>query len=292
MINYSIIIPHKNCPQLLERCISSIPHRDDLEIIVVDDNSENVDFNEIQSLKRGNVKLIINKISGGGGSARNIGLSAASGRWVLFSDSDDTFCTNELDCVLDSYKDDTHDLIFFNIRCLENETFAPLDSAKAVYTDYIDSEEDAIDKCKYLIRVPWGKLIKKDLITQYNIKFDETKVGNDAWFSLLVGYHAKNVTIDKVPIYNWLVRKGSVTSHRDRDAVMTHFKLTVKLNKFKESKGYGRYRDSLFVYLPMMLRSGVPFHVALCNIIDNTSMRNIPQEIKDFFRLTKAKILR
>ena len=39
MINYSIIIPHKNSPELLERCLNSIPERKDIEIIVVDDCS-------------------------------------------------------------------------------------------------------------------------------------------------------------------------------------------------------------------------------------------------------------
>ena len=44
--NYSIIIPHRNIPQLLQRCIDSIPSRDDLQIIIVDDNSDDVDIKE------------------------------------------------------------------------------------------------------------------------------------------------------------------------------------------------------------------------------------------------------
>lgn len=43
MIKYSIIIPHHNVPTLLERCVNSIPQRDDIQIIVVDDNSVNND---------------------------------------------------------------------------------------------------------------------------------------------------------------------------------------------------------------------------------------------------------
>ncbi len=40
MINFTVIIPHKNLPLLLDRLINSIPIRDDLEIIVVDDGSD------------------------------------------------------------------------------------------------------------------------------------------------------------------------------------------------------------------------------------------------------------
>ena len=39
-INFSIIIPTKNILDLLQRCLESIPQRSDIEIIVVDDNSD------------------------------------------------------------------------------------------------------------------------------------------------------------------------------------------------------------------------------------------------------------
>lgn len=46
MINFSIIIPHKDIPDLLQRCLDSIPIRDDVQVIVVDDDSDGnkVDF--------------------------------------------------------------------------------------------------------------------------------------------------------------------------------------------------------------------------------------------------------
>ena len=40
MINYSIIIPLRNIPKLLQRSLDYIPYRDDVQIIVVDDNSD------------------------------------------------------------------------------------------------------------------------------------------------------------------------------------------------------------------------------------------------------------
>ena len=45
-IIFSLIIPHKNIPSLLQRCLDSIPVREDLEIIILDDNSDSdkIDF--------------------------------------------------------------------------------------------------------------------------------------------------------------------------------------------------------------------------------------------------------
>ena len=41
---FSIIIPHKEIPDLLMRCLKSIPVSEDIQVIVVDDNSADADF--------------------------------------------------------------------------------------------------------------------------------------------------------------------------------------------------------------------------------------------------------
>ena len=40
MINYSVIISQHNCAELTKRCILSIPEWNDIQIVVVDDNSK------------------------------------------------------------------------------------------------------------------------------------------------------------------------------------------------------------------------------------------------------------
>ena len=77
-INYSIIIPHRNSPLLLERCLKSIPQRPDLEVIVVDDNS---DIAEKPSTDRNDVRFIFLDAvqSKGAGKARNAGIKESQG---------------------------------------------------------------------------------------------------------------------------------------------------------------------------------------------------------------------
>ena len=58
-INYSFIIPHRNVPHLLQRCIDSIPKRDDIQIIIVDDCSLDNTFLELNNfIKRNNLTNI------------------------------------------------------------------------------------------------------------------------------------------------------------------------------------------------------------------------------------------
>jgi glycosyltransferase involved in cell wall biosynthesis len=55
--NISIIVPHKNKLKLLERCLNSIPERDDIEVIIVDDNSEEKYKNNLPCFSRANTKV-------------------------------------------------------------------------------------------------------------------------------------------------------------------------------------------------------------------------------------------
>ena len=112
---YTIIIPHKNSPKLLQRCLDSIPQRNDLHIIVVDDNSDidKVDFGNFPGLNRNDVEVIFTKEGKGAGYARNIGLAHTDSEKVIFADADDYFnyCLSD---ILDEYKEDETDIVFFN----------------------------------------------------------------------------------------------------------------------------------------------------------------------------------
>ena len=74
-ITYSFIIPHHNTPELLARCIYSIPNRDDVEIIVVDDNSDE-DKKACSSRLDVRIIFIDKEHTKGAGHARNVGLEA------------------------------------------------------------------------------------------------------------------------------------------------------------------------------------------------------------------------
>ena len=114
--NYSVIIPHHNTPDLLRRCIDSIPQRDDLEIIIVDDNSDEniVDFSCFPGKGKKNTKIIFSKEGRGAGFSRNCGVREASGIWLIFADADDYF-TSKFNDILDKYTECNNiDVVFFN----------------------------------------------------------------------------------------------------------------------------------------------------------------------------------
>ena len=98
---FSIIIPHKGIPDLLMRCLRSIPVSADIQVIVVDDNSPDADtyLERYPELSRPNLEFIRTTKGGGAGYARNIGLDHAKGEWLLFADADDFYVEDMYDII-------------------------------------------------------------------------------------------------------------------------------------------------------------------------------------------------
>lgn len=260
MKNFSIIIPNRNLTTLLQRLLESIPKREDIEIIVVDDNSDPiiVDFNKYPGIDDCRVKVIYTKEGKGAGYARNIGLKHAEGRWIIFADSDDCFISDNINRIMDLYVDSDYDLIYCNIECLDIETNKIVDNANQQYIKYIESESDCkIDACRYSLRPPWGKIIKRDLIVSNNICFDETPVANDIMFSVKTGHASQNTVIDTTKMYRWYVRKNSITYNKSVDAALIHFYKAVERNVYLKEQGINKYRGIILMSIPNLIRCGV-----------------------------------
>lgn len=213
--NYSIIIPHKNIPKLLQRCLDSIPQRDDLEIIVVDDksNPDIVDFNNFPGFNRKDTTIVFDKSGKGAGRARNIGLQKAKGKWLLFADADDYFnyCINN---ILDEYVNKEEDVIYFDSSSQDCDLYT--NSNRSTYTHQMiqlyhkDSKQGEF-QLRYYMGMPVCKLTKHSLINKYNIHFDETPINNDTTFSYTIGLFAKSIAVDERAIYCITVRKNSIS---------------------------------------------------------------------------------
>lgn len=214
-IKLSIIIPHFNIPHLLMRCLQSIPETDDIQVIVVDDNSPNCEnyIKEYPLLSRTNTEFHILANNGGGGKARNEGLKHVKGEWVLFADADDFFNYNFIEAISQYiYTENQYDIVYFNANSLDSETYE--NSPRAGYVNqyihnFLASNNDF--EVRYIFGEPWCKLIRFELIAKNNIKFDETPIHNDATFSYLIGYYAKKITADKRAIYCLTDRPNSVS---------------------------------------------------------------------------------
>ena len=243
-LNYSIIIPHKNIPNLLQRCLDSIPVRDDVEVIVVDDNSDprKVDFEHFPRWKGKHYQYFLTKEGKGAGYARNVGLDHAQGRWIVFADADDFF-TEDFNALLDEMVDAKEDIVFFNYINVLSDNITKIVEERTGYRTYITTYLNG-DQSEFNLRtffvVPWCKLVEKNLIERHRIRFNEVRWGNDVYFSAQVGCRAQTIRVSEKIGYVLTSRKGSLTDHKFKTPREYRVRLTegVKCDRLFQQFGY------------------------------------------------------
>jgi glycosyltransferase involved in cell wall biosynthesis len=114
----SVIIPTYNRSDLIFRAISSVIAQtySNLEIMVVDDASQENIAEVIQRIDDCRLKYIRHPYNLGGSESRNTGIRAAIGEFIAFLDSDDVWLPNKLQSQLDAVEQlaPQHNLVCYN----------------------------------------------------------------------------------------------------------------------------------------------------------------------------------
>ena len=240
---FTIIIPHYNIPKLLQRCLDSIPDNEDIQVIVVDNNSspEKVDFEHFPGLERKYTQVIFDKEGRGAGHARNIALPFVKSKWVLFSDSDD-FMQQGFYQELLKYKDSDADIVVFKANSVDSETLIPTrrDEALNLNIDRCLKGEVSTTYVAMNHGAPWCKLISTELIRKHNIVFQEVMRANDVLFSTKIACFAKKILVSTVAIYTITSRPGSLAFSAQTDFMNLSDRVDVFIgrNQFLKKNGF------------------------------------------------------
>ena len=234
--SFTIIIPHYNIPRLLRHCLASIPKRDDIQVIVVDDKSNELCRKQLRELEKDfpAVSFLYAEEHRGGGRARNLGMEQARGKFLLFADADDFFN----DCIggiLEDYSTSEDDLIFFNANSVYLDDFRPARRSfqlNRIFARYPLDRKKGETCLRFLFGEPWCKLIRRDLVEKNHIRFEETPIHNDTRFSYMVGYYAGSIAVDDRVLYCVTERTGSVSKAKDTDIELIRTRIFATKNRF------------------------------------------------------------
>ena len=216
----SVIIPVYKVEEYLDRCIESVVNQTftNLEIILVEDGSPDrcPDICDKWAKKDTRIR-VIHKINNGVSSARNVGLSAAKGKWISFIDSDDWIHPQYFDILSTQANCSEADIVAANyFRAKEIVQTKTLNYSDLVF---VPLTKGAALGERTVRNYVWGKLYKKTLLK--NRKFDEeVSFAEDFLFniSILIKEEIK-VVYTKEPLYYWFYREDSAVnsvSHFDR----------------------------------------------------------------------------
>ena len=192
-MNYSFIIPVYNCKAYLAACVESIRGAGvtEYEILLVDDGSTDGSGAVCDELagKYPQVR-VIHQENGGVSSARNRGIREAGGEYILFVDADDTVLPFDRQ-TLDYLENDRVDMLMFGMRfqyChkgtqVREEILSY--PCEGVFGRVALAENFAgLFYANYFAPV-WNKFIKRSILTEHQICFDERLINyEDLAFTL------------------------------------------------------------------------------------------------------------
>lgn len=234
MISYSVIIPHYNTPDLLKRCLESIPLRNDIQIIVVDDCSSANAIERINEIEKNfsYVTFIFSKKNGGAGAARNIGIKRALGKWILFADADDYFLKDAFSVFDNHYNDNAEAILFGNKSVSTNDES---NNRGKFINDIINHYKRNLitPQLAFLCTwVPWAKMISLDYIRKNGFKFEEIKYGNDVFWNAQITAGTKRIAIFSDSVYAITQEKNSLTTKRDQTAFFIRYNSIKNVNQY------------------------------------------------------------
>jgi len=215
MPKISIIVPVYNVEEYLVKCLDSLVNQTlkDIEIICINDGSTDFSPDILQCYAKKDSRIkVIDKENEGVSAARNTGLDAATGDYILFVDSDDWIDQTTCEQVYAKIVTDSSDLVVFKHISVSN--------SKAVEVNFLDKLETCInfkfsnapDDFYYIITGACAKLYKNT-----NLRFHKNLIkGEDTNFfwEYCLKFNPKISILDK-SLYYYLQRENSAMNNAD-----------------------------------------------------------------------------
>lgn len=202
MEKVSIIIPVYNVEKYLPKCLESVIGQTyaDLEIICIDDGTPDRSAAVILSYaeKDGRIRLISQKNQGLSG-ARNTGIRAATGKYIVFLDGDDWIAHETIEAAVNKANENNTDVVMWGYvrEFLNKAVEKKLFNSDRVFDENgcrklhrrmagLYGEEIADPSNADSLVTAWGKLYKADIIKENGLEFIDTKLigTEDALFNL------------------------------------------------------------------------------------------------------------
>lgn len=214
----SIIVPVFNAEKYLEKCIESIVFQSygDLEVLLVDDGSTDNSSKICEFYRSKDCRIkVFHQQNKGVSAARNYGLSNASGKYIMFVDSDDYLEANAVEKVVHANENVNSDVVIFNyykVGVVKKEKCDPVITG-------LKTKEQFIDECfqnlntVYYYKI-YNKLYKRQSIIENKIFFPEDKnIGEDLRFNLNYFSVCRSFFMINDYLYNYRIDNNQSIMH-------------------------------------------------------------------------------
>ncbi|MDO0824924.1 glycosyltransferase family 2 protein [Desulfosporosinus nitroreducens] len=231
MNKLSVVVPVYNVENYIGECIESLQEQiiKEIEIILVDDGSPDRSGTICDEYAAKDERIkVIHKKNGGVGAARNDGLNAATGDWIVFCDSDDWVERDAFEKLIGKGEAVKADVVFGDANLVYGNKVQQTQFYK---DEFVTSDRTLIDQLiaadfsrtycynppaagpAFGYGGPWNKLVRRKMLLDNNIRFDNRVKGifDDILYTAYIFAAANTVAYMHVPVYNYRQLGSSIT---------------------------------------------------------------------------------
>lgn len=245
MERVSVIIPNYNGEKYLEKCINSVLNQNynNLEIIIIDDGSTDKSLQVIQNIIDANNNhefKLIKQNNLNAAIARNEGIKMATGRYLLFLDSDDVLEDKMLEESINIITKNNADLLMGNFIDIDEQD-NQIDDRKIFSGEHTVEGLDIFKELIGLSPVPSNKIYDMKVIKENNLSWGNVRIGQDLNFYLKYLACCKKIyTIDR-KMYRYRRVSNSISRSYD-------FRIFDIVNSFSDVKKFYQKNNKKDIY--------------------------------------------
>lgn len=229
----SVVIPVYNVAPYIVRCLESVSGQSgvDMEVILVDDCGTD----ESVALAREYVathdfpecRIIAHERNRGLSAARNTGLSAATGEYVYFLDSDDEMVPDSLKSAVAPLSECRYDFVISDYGTVGSDREYPsLSLPEGAVLGNAGILHSYAEGKWYMMA--WNKLCRRQFLLDNDLFFEEGLLHEDVIWSFRLACRAATMYVNRKYVYRYHVRESSImtamTIRHDVDAYLKAFR--------------------------------------------------------------------
>lgn len=208
MTLFSIVIPVYNVESYLKECLDSVLGQTcgDFEAVCVNDGSTDGSLSILEDYAARDSRIrIISQPNGGLSAARNTGIDAAQGDYILFLDSDDWLESNTLQTLVDGL--DSEDMLCFG-GWRGDEVEQPTPAIFPTGWEYYN--RCALDRHPFPFVCVVLRCYSHTFLDNNKLRFREGILHEDNHFTPRACLAAGQVRVISTPFYHYRIRQGSI----------------------------------------------------------------------------------
>ena len=289
----SVIIPCYNAASYIDKCIQSLLNQtlglDKMEFIFVNDASKDNTWEILQSYEKlysDSIVLINLPVNSKQGTARNIGMQHARGKYLGFCDSDDYVEPDMYESLYEKMISTDADYVVCQRYIEKNGEISQIDGPDKDGILELELEEYKNTICSMSVNASIMQcLYKREFIEMAKVCFPEKLAYEDNYFVGILNYYAKKIGLVEKPLYHYIIHPTSTIHSSNASHHLDRLKIEMmKLEELKRRGLFEKYKEDIEArFVLLYFANTINILMTRFDEIPEGIIKEIQKTVKEYF---------